>query len=120
MIQQNNQEFFQVLLKDISKELNKSSNQTNHNLIEFSRNQKKSDMEKFYNNNFNEKENSLISDIFYCVIIDCNTCRYKYENFIFEKLTDIPLKIYNNEEIELLNLIKSYFSSIYVEYIEAC
>ena len=68
-----------------------------------------------YNKFFLNRENSIITDLFYIQMINIFTCKCVLESYCFPKLLDIPLLIPNNErEINLYNLIEMFNNEIQV------
>ena len=58
---------------------------------------------------FLEKEDSFIIDIFYVQLLNIYKCTCGFENFSFEKVFDIPLKMPNIKNYNLLELIRLNF-----------
>ncbi len=58
---------------------------------------------------FLEKEDSFIIDIFYVQLLNIYKCTCGFENFSFEKVFDIPLKMPNIKTYNLLELIRLNF-----------
>ena len=55
------------------------------------------------------RENSIITDLFYTQLINIFTCKSGCESYSFQKLLDIPLLIPNDvREINLYNLIELF------------
>ena len=74
-----------------------------------------------YNKYFLERENSIITDLFYTQIINIFNCKCGYESYSFQKLLDIPLLVpTETREINLYNLIEMFNNKISVDLDNKC
>lgn len=88
--QHDSQEFLRHLLEDLSSEMNLSKSKVFRELD--TKDKSLLVMNQDYHMLFLERENSIITDIFYgqfCNTFECNECHFK--TFSFEKFIDIPI-----------------------------
>ena len=115
------QEFCRVFLEDISTELNEVKNIAVYR--EYADNEKKSKIirDQEFDKNFKEREKSLIIDIFYSQIIATFTCECSSKFYSFQKILDFPLLLPENvPEIDIMELLKSYFKPETIEFERKC
>ena len=81
----------------------------------------KKDQEKIFSKIFLERENSIISKLFYSEIVNIFRCKCNFESYGFQKILDIPLLIPGNiKKISVENLIKINFNKEYVDFNQKC
>ena len=70
----------------------------------------------------NEKEKSIITDLFYFIILPTLKCECGCENYPFQQIMDIPLLIPENTQSTIIyKLLKNFFKNETVEkYCEKC
>ena len=74
-------------------------------------NSSKKDQNNIFHHNFCERENSIISNIFYSQIISIFICECKCETYSFQKIMDLPL-LFPDENKNIFTfkyLMKYYF-----------
>ena len=119
--QNDSQEFCRVLLEDISTELNEVKYKPLYKELTNSENKTKIIRDKEFDHNFKERENSIITDLFYSQIITTFTCQCKAETYSFQKLLDFPLLLPENENnIDIKILLKNYFQSENINFETEC
>ena len=85
-------------------------------------NSSKKDQNDIFHNNFCERENSNISNIFYSQIISIFICECKCETYSFQKIMDLPLLFpgENKNIFAIEYLLKYYFKEEKVKFEEKC
>ena len=107
-------EFGRVLLEQINKELNTSSDKT-YSEIDYN-NMSEIDAYQKYNKYMIEKENSIVTNTFYfdtmniCQCVNCREVSYS-----FQKNLDLPLLLERKEKEKLIDILNNYFKEITVE-----
>ena len=107
-------EFIRILLNDINK--------YNTSYTEFFSNSiSKKEQSSDFNNFFLQKENSFIVNLFYNQIINIFKCKCGQESYSFQKLLNVPILFsYNDNEYNLLALLKYNFSEEIQEWFGKC
>ena len=83
-------EFIRTLREDLSKVTRK--NKSIYKYQELNLDDKSKEEQNFeYNKYFLERENSIITDLFYTQMINIFNCKCGYESYSIQKLLDIPL-----------------------------
>ena len=105
------QEFCRVFLEDISLELNEIENIPEYNELPYQYEKDKLKLSEIYYNNNIERENSIITRIFYSQIISTYTCDCNNILYAFKNIMDIPLLLPDKTEyINLYDSLKLYFN----------
>ena len=74
-------------------------------------NKNKIEQEKLFTSNFQSREKSIITDLFYSQIIAKFKCQYKKETYCFQTLLDYSLLISENtKHIKIEELLNIYFN----------
>ena len=74
-----------------------------------------------YINNFDSKKKSIITDLFYSRLLTTYRCECNNEQICVENISDYPLLIPQNiQYIKLMDLLKSYFNSEFIEFETEC
>ena len=114
--QHDSMEFGRVLLEQINKELNISSNK-NYTEIDYN-DLKKIDAYEKYKNYMIEQENSIVTNTFYFKtinIFNCDNC--KKSSYSFQTNLDLPLLLERKGKENVIDLFNNYFKIITVEKI---
>ena len=104
-------EFGRVLLEQINKELNISSNK-NYTEIDYN-DLKKIDAYEKYKNYMIERENSIVTNTFYFKtinIFNCDNC--KKSSYSFQTNLDLPLLLERKGKENVIDLFNNYFKII--------
>ena len=94
-VQHDAQEFFRILIEDISNDFNKVKEIPNYNELQLIDMIKVQANEAFHYS-FLERENSIMVDLFYCQVCNifiCEKCNFSTNSF--EKIMDIPILLGN-------------------------
>lgn len=123
--QNDSQEFCRVLLEDISTELNEVKTKGLYKLLSTSDKKTKSERDKEFDLNFQEREKSIITDLFYAQIINTFICECKSITYSFQKILDFPLLLPNNTSnidpnIDIIDLLKNYFKTETIDFEIKC
>ena len=119
--QNDSQEFCRIFLEDLSTELNEAKNKDIYRTLTNSDNKTKNFKDNEFFNNFKERENSIINDLFYSQIITSFKCKCGAEIYSFQKLLDFPLLIPENvKRINIKDLLNIYFKSELVDFEKKC
>ena len=119
--QNDSQEFCRILLEDLNDELNEVKNKPLYRELTNSDRKDKITREREFNQNFKDREKSIITDLFYGQIITTYTCQCKAEIYSFQKLLDFPLLLPENEtNIDIKDLLKKYFQSETIDFETEC
>ena len=119
--QNDSQEFCRIFLEDLSTELNEAKNKDIYRTLTNSDNKTKNFKDNEFFNNFKERENSIINDLFYSQIITSFKCKCGAEIYSFQKLLDFPLLIPENvKKTGIKNLLNIYFKSELVDFEKKC
>ena len=111
------QMFYRLFLEDLNNELN-DVNIYNNLIIPEGNAKIIADFQ--FDFNFKNKNNSIITDIFYSQIIKIFICQCGSEIYTFQKILDLPLLIPENiNKIDIYELINIYFNKevVNMEYI---
>ena len=120
-IQHDAQEFLRILLDDISSEMNQNKNERNYTEIQYKNENDKIQCEKEFEEFFNSKERSFITELFNSVILTKHICKCNEETYSFNNIIDYPLTIPKNiNQIELSDLLDIYFQEEIVEFVNKC
>ena len=121
-VQNAEQEFFRLLLDNISKDLNKNKQKYINEEIRFTNEKDKILPESEFSEFKNKKEKSFITDLFYNEMMAKYTCCICSDNcFRYQNIFDFPLLIPEKvKEIELVNLIKYNFNPEFVDFNTKC
>ena len=118
--QQDTQEFCRILLEDMNTELNEVKHPSPYKELT-TINKTKLQCNKEFDDNFKEKENSLIMECFYSQLINIFKCECGFETFSFEKILDIPLLLQkNNKKIKIKELLDEYFEEETIQFTTKC
>ena len=110
-IQNDAQEFCRVFLEDISLESNEIENIPEYYELPYQYETDKLKLSEIYYNNNIERENSIITRIFYSQIISTYTCDCNNILYAFQNIMDIPLLLPDKTEyINLYDSLKLYFN----------
>ena len=110
-IQNDAQEFCRVFLEDISLELNEIENIPEYYELPYQYETDKLKLSEIYYNNNMERENSIVTRIFYSQIISTYTCDCNNILYAFQNILDIPLLLPDKTEyINLYDSLKLYFN----------
>ena len=119
--QNDSQEFCRIFLEDLSTELNEAKNKGVYRTLTNTDKKTKIDRDKEFFNNFKERENSIINDLFYSQIITSFKCQCGAEIYSFQKILDFPLLIPEKvNQIKIKDLLNIYFKSELVEFEKKC
>ena len=114
--QNNSQDFCQVFLEDLNEELKEIKNIKFHRSFAFNPNKTKKVEDRQFNFRMNEKENSIISDLFNLQIININKCNCGYEVYSFQKFLSLSLSIPENIQIvDIKELLSIHFKTEYTK-----
>ena len=109
-IQNDAQEFCRVFLEDISLELNEIENIPEYYELPYQYETDKLKLSEIYYNNM-ERENSIVTRIFFSQIISTYTCDCNNILYAFQNILDIPLLLPDKTEyINLYDSLKLYFN----------
>ena len=115
------QEFCRVFLEDINNELNEVKEKPSYRELRSNEKETKSIRDKEYFNNFKERENSIITDIFYSQIVNTFICECNNKIYSFQKILDFPLLLPDNvPKISINDLLKNYFKIEEIDFSEPC
>lgn len=121
-LQNDSQEFFRVLLEDISTELNEASNKTIYRALtnsDIKKTKQFRDIE--FDKNFSEREKSIVTDIFYAQLIATFTCQCNHKTYSFQKILDFPLLLPENKpNVDIYDLLINYFQSEVIDFETKC
>ena len=102
-------------------DLNESNNENTNLELRFSKNESKLSIINKYINNFDSREKSIITDLFYSRLLTTYRCECNHEQICVENISDYPLLIPQNiQYIKLMDLLKSYFNSEFIEFETEC
>ena len=120
--QNDSQELYRKLLENINSELNEVRDMAS--FLQLSNSFSKPKIFRYleFIEYLNKKEKSIISDLFYFIIIPTLKCECGCENYPFQQIMDIPLLIPENIQItNIYNLLQNFFKNETVEkYCERC
>ena len=120
-LQNDSQEFCRIFLEDLSTELNEAKNKDIYRTLTNSDNKTKIFKDNEFFNNFKERENSIINDLFYSQIITSFKCGCGAEIYSFQKLLDFPLLLPEKvNQIKINDLLNIYFKSELVDFEKKC
>ena len=121
-IQHDAQEFFRLLLDDLSKELNVNKKNYIYNQINYTNEIDKILTEKEFFQFSKNRENSLIIELFYNEILTKYTCCIcSYSHYAYQNIFDFPLLLPDKEkELNLEILIKNYFYPEIIKFENKC
>ena len=120
-IQQDSQEFLRLLLEDISFDLNEGNMNLQYTILENDDCKNKLERYQEFINNVNKKEKSIITELFYPIIITTYQCKCKKEIYTFQRMLDIPLLLPDKvTKITIENLFNNYFNEETVEFNDIC
>ena len=117
-LQNDAQEFCRILLEDLSNELNEVKEKLLYKELVYNINSSKIDQNNIFHNNFCQRENSIISNIFYSQIISIFICDCKCETYAFQKIMDLPLLFPedNKNIFKIENLLEYYFKEEKIQF----
>ena len=121
--QNDSQEFFRILLEDISRELNEIKIEVLYRLLSNSDNKSKKIRDEDFHKNFSQREKSIITETFYAQIVNIFICECKAEIYSFQKILDFPLLFpgdINNNNITLYELLKYHFENELINFETKC
>ena len=106
-------EFLRLLLADINDELNENKNNYVYEEFDYEKKLSKIEKEKEFHTFFNQREKSIITELFYSQLITTITCPCGYISYTFMKILDIPLLLNsNNISTDINELLDNYFSNV--------
>ena len=106
-------EFLRLLLADINDELNENKNNYVYEEFDYEKKLSKIEKEKEFHTFFNQREKSIITELFYSQLITTITCPCGYISYTFMKILDIPLLLNsNNISTDINELLNNYFSNV--------
>jgi hypothetical protein len=107
-LQNDSQEFFRILLEDISTELNEVSNKSVYRALTNSDTTKTKQLRDIeFDKNFSEREKSIVTDLFYAQLITTFTCHCSHRTYSFQKILDFPLLLpQNKSNVNIYDLLK--------------
>ena len=103
--QHDTQEFCRLLLDDFNKDLNKVNISQYYKEINFSNKNSKILCENEFHNFCEERENSLITELFYSQIMTTYVCSCNFITYSFQKILDLPILLPENINYINLNLL---------------
>ena len=119
--QNDSQEFCRVFLEDISEELNEIKNKAIYKTLTNSNRRDKRFKDKEFFDNFESREKSIITELFYSQLITIFTCQCKAAIYSFQKILDFPLLLPQNiQKIDIMNLLKAYFQTESIDFERKC
>lgn len=119
--QNDSQEFCRIFLEDLSTELNEAKNKNIYRTLTNTEGKTKKLRDEEFDKNFKDREKSIITDLFYSQIITSFQCKCGSEIYSFQKLLDFPLLLPEKEnKVSIIDLLKNYFKSEYVEFEAKC
>ena len=121
-LQNDSQEFFRVLLEDISTELNEAINKGIYRTLTNSDTTKTKQMRDIeFDKNFSEREKSIITDLFYAQLITTFTCQCTHNTYSFQKILDFPLLLPENKsKVDINDLLIKYFQPEEIDFERKC
>jgi hypothetical protein len=122
-LQNDSQEFCRILLEDISRELNEVKGIPIYRILSNSDKISKKLRDNDFYINFNQREKSIITELFYAQIVNIFTCECNSEIYSFQKLLDFPLLFPDNIDDNLITieeLLKLYFEIEYIDFDIEC
>ena len=120
-IQNDSQEFCRVLLEDINTELNEVKTQSEYKELPNSDKKTKAERDEEFDLNFQEREKSIITELFYAQIISTFICECESTTYSFQKILDFPLLLpENTPNIDIKELLKNYFKSEKIDFEIKC
>ena len=122
-LQNDSQEFCRILLEDISRELNEVKGIPIYRILSNSDKISKKLRDNDFYINFNQREKSIITELFYAQIVNIFTCECNSEIYSFQKLLDFPLLFPDNIDNNLITieeLLKLYFEIEYIDFDIEC
>ena len=121
-LQNDSQEFFRILLEDISTELNEVSNKSVYRALTNSDTTKTKQLRDIeFDKNFSEREKSIVTDLFYAQLITTFTCQCSHRTYSFQKILDFPLLLPQNESnVDIYDLLKKYCQPEPIDFERIC
>ena len=120
-MQNDAQEFCRVFLEDLSTELNEVKVKGFYKQLTNSDKKTKIERDEEFDFNFKERENSIITDLFYAQIVNTFICECKSTFYSFQKLLDFPLLLpENTPNIGIMDLLKNYFKAETIDFEIKC
>ena len=117
LIQQDSQEFLRLLLADISLDLNEVNINLHYTILENDDFKNKIERYMEFRNHVNKNEKSIITELFYHIIITTYICKCKKEIYAFQRMLDIPLLLPAQvTKISIEALINNYFKDDEIEF----
>lgn len=119
--QNDSQEFVRLFLEDLSMELNEAKNKNVYRALTNTEGKTKKFRDEEFNLNFQGREESIITKLFYSQILTSFTCQCGSEIYSFQKIMDFPLLLpVNISEINIYYLLKMYFKSELIDFETKC
>ena len=122
-LQNDSQEFFRILLEDISRELNEIKLSALYRILSNSDKISKKLRDDDFHKNFTQREKSIITELFYAQIVNIFVCECKAEIYSFQKILDFPLLFpekLENDIITINELLKLYFQTEVIDFESIC
>ena len=120
-LQNDSQEFCRVFLEDISNELNEIKNKAPYTQLTNSDRISKRQRDIYFDKNFNAREKSIITELFYSQVITTFKCECKTEIYSFQKLLDFPLLLPEKiPKLDIKDLLKIYCKTEVIDFETPC
>ena len=121
LIQQDSQEFLRLLLADISFDLNEGDINLQYSKFETDDFKNKIETYLEFKIHINKIEKSIITELFYPIIINTYICKCKKEIYAFQRMLDIPLLLPDKvTKTSIETLLNNYFEDDEVEFKDIC
>ena len=115
------QEFCRVFLEDLNSELNEVKEKTLYKMLTISSKKEKIELDKEFNNAFEKREKSIVTDLFYSQIVTTFTCECSAKTYSFQKILDFPLLLpQNQQKVSIKDLLTSYFQTETIDFENKC
>ena len=119
--QNDSQEFCRVFLEDLSMELNEAKNKNVYKSLTNSEGKSKIVRDREFDLNFKEREESIITKLFYSQMITTFICQCGSEIYSFQKILDYPLLLPSNiKEINIYDLFRINFRTEIIDFSSKC
>ena len=120
-IQHDALEFFRYLLEDISKELNENKHLLPYKEIIYSDDTSKYICKKEFDEQFFNREKSIITNLFYSQLISTYKCTCKHIFYSLQNVTDITLLLpENSDNCHISDLLNLYFKDEILTFEKTC
>ena len=120
-LQNDSQEFFRILLEDISTELNEVKQKPVYRTLTNTNRKSKTDREMEFHQNFSQRERSIITELFYAQIITTYSCECQLAIYSFQKILDFPLLLPDKTtNTTIHDLLRIYFQTETIDFENKC